>query len=867
MTDFHDYLETLLKGQYAEAEQTFAMERTDFTFPEAKDQWQPPRHFLIENLKMTWKVDFATSTITAKNELSLVSKITNLKVIKLHAAEIKILEIKDQNKNKLFFEHDSENHTLYITLNEETCEGCKVTLTFNYKVVEPQVAGFFIKPNRYFPKIGEQFWTHFQDDYARYLIPIYDHPSYKFPVEMVVTVPEGFYAISNGELLSQKKNKNKTETFHWKQEKPLPAYLITLAVGKYEIYKEKSGDLDVYYYAENKHDKETVYRTFGKTPKMIAFLEEKLAVKYPWKKYGQVCVSNFIIGGMENTSVTTMTDVIMHDEKAHKDITFEGLVVHELVHQWIGDLITCKSWSHGWINEGGATQLQNEWKKFDLGVDEYLYEQFGKQESYFNEDKNKYRRPIVQTKWMFGMDVFDAHLYPGAAWRYYMLKHLVGEKTWWQVLSYILTQHAYTSIETVDFQRAFEVITGNDYDWFFDQWLYKAGYPEVIIKCSYNSENLQVVVKIEQTQNVEGTPEVFRFPFTIQIIDKNGNKKQYFNEITERIHFFYLPVESKPATIELDPDYAVLIDVKIEKPIDMWIHQLKNGSNVIMRIRAAKALGKKATYKAVASLSKAILTEEFWGVQVEIATILGNLKTQLALSGLIKAVKIQDSRARSKVAAALGNFYKEERAFNSLVKMLDDTDSYFVVAAAATSIGKIKHKNSLKILVERLPKIESSWTDIVLRGYLSGIAASEKKEAIDILLPYFEVGKSDHCRREIIVHLAKLGKLCKKEHPEIKAILEKTLLNDKSHRVSRATISAISSYGDISLIPSLNQAEKMFHLHHVKRAAKCSIRALSKTKDNSDLKPLERTIEELQTENRKIKERLSKIENNLSKKQ
>lgn len=865
MTDFHKYLETLLKGQFADAEQTFAMERSDFTFPEAENQWQPPRHFLIENLKMTWKVAFETSTITAKNELSIISKIANLKVVKLHAADIDILEIKDQNKNKLFFEHDPENQTLFVTLNEEVCEGGNVTLTFNYKIVEPQVAGYFIKPNSYFPKVGEQFWTHLQDDYARYLIPIYDHPSYKFPVEMIVTVPEGFYAISNGELLSQKKNKNKTETFHWKQEKPVPAYLITLAIGKYVIHKEKAGDLDVYYYAEKKHDKETVYRTFGKTPKMIAFLEEKLAVKYPWKKYGQVCVSNFIIGGMENTSVTSMTDVIMHDEKTHKDLTFEGLVAHELVHQWIGDLITCKSWSHGWINEGGATQLQNEWKKFDLGVDEYLYEQYGKQESYFNEDKNKYRRPIVQTKWVYGMDVFDAHLYPGAAWRYYMLKHLVGEEIWWQVLSYILTQHAYTSIETVDFQRAFEVITGNDYDWFFDQWLYKAGYPEVKIKCSYNSEDKQVIVKIEQTQDVEETPKVFRFPFTIQIIDQNGTKKQYSNEITERIHFFYLPVDLKPAAIELDPDYAVLMDVQIEKPIEMWIHQLKNGSNVIMKIRAAKALGKKATIKAVDALSKAILAEEFWGVQAEIATILGNLKTQLALFGLLNAVKINDSRARSKVAAALGNFYKEENALNSLVEMLDDRDSYFVEAAAATSIGKIKHKNSLKILTDLLPKIKSSWAEIVLRGYLSGIAATEKKEAIEILLPYFEVGKSDYCRREVIVHLAKVGKLCKKEHPEIKEILEKTLLNDKSHRVIGSTISAISSYGDASLISSLNQFEKMSYLHHFKRAAKGAVRALGKIKDTSELKSIEKTVEELQIENRKIKERLDKLENDLSK--
>lgn len=460
------------------------------------------------------------------------------------------------------------------------------------------------------------------------------------------------------------------------------------------------------------------------------------------------------------------------------------------------------------------------------------------------------------------MDLFDAHSYPGAAWRYYMLKHLVGEETWWQVLSYILTQHAHTSVETIDYQRAFEVITGNSYDWFFDQWLYKAGYPEVKIKCDYNSESKQIIVKIEQTQDVEGTPEVFRFPFTIQVVEQEGKIKRYTNDITERIHTYYLPVESKPTMVEFDPDYTTLMDVMEEKSIDLWINQLEKGSNVIMRIRAAHALGKKATMKATEALSNALLKEKFWGVQADIASILGKLKTQTALDGLLKAVTLKDSRARRKVAEAFGNFYQDEKALDAAVKLLADKESYFVEAAAATSIGKIRHEKSFQILKERLPKVKESWTDIVLRGYLAGLAATNKKEAVDVLLPYFEIGKSDYYRREVIAHLATLGKNYKQDKPEIKDLLEKTALNDKSHRVISATIGAIGTYGDASLIPTLQQMEKMSYLHHHRRRAKGVVRTLSKTMDGTELQSLQKSVENLESENRKLKERIEKLEQN-----
>ncbi|NHJ85493.1 MAG: hypothetical protein FK734_08525 [Asgard group archaeon] len=866
MTNFQEYLELLQRGNFKEAENLYLIaEREDFTFPEAVDQWQPPRPYLIEHLAMNWIVDLEKTIIKASNEMTLTSKISALTKIELHAVNIDIKKIVDQDENELSYELDSDNHSLIIYLKEAICEATSVILTIDYEVHQPCTGGFFEKPNDYFPDVGYQLWTQFQDNYSRYLIPIYDHPSHKFPVEMIVTVPEGYYAVSNGILQEHKKNKDKTETCHWFQEKPIPAYLITLAVGDFNVFDEKFGKLDVIYYAEKKWDKDTVYRCLQKTPEMIKFYEEKFGVKFAWDKYGQVMISNFVMGGMENVSVATLTDTIFHDEKTHKDYTGEELVAHELVHQWIGDLITCKSWTHGWINEGGATQLQNEWKKHDLGIDEYLYDQLGKQESYFREDKNSYRRPIVQRKWEWGFDVFDAHLYPGAAWRYYMLKHLVGEDVWWQVLGYILTKHAYTSVETIDYQRAFEDITGNDLDWFFDQWLIQAGYPEVNIKVSYDSDSKQVMVKIEQTQEQDNTPEAFRFPFIIQLTFEDGSKTRFENLVNEKVHTFYYKVNEKPEMIEIDPDYTVLMDASIDKNTEMWIYQLSNGSTIISRIQAARALGKKATRKAVHALNKAILTEKFWGVQVEIAKVLGGLKTELALDGLITAVKVENNKARSAIATAFGNFYQNQRAHDALTKMLDDKESYWVVSNAAASIGKVKLDSALEVLKNNLPKSDKSWTNVVTRGFINGLASLEKNEAFEIVLTYTNVGVADPIRREAVRLLGKLGKKFKKEKPEIKQLLEKILLNDGSRRVVYSAITAIQEYGDASLIAPLQQVEQSTCLTHYKRAAKVAIRTLNKKKDETEIKSVQKSVEEVQKDNRELKERLEKLENMIKK--
>ena len=866
MTDFHDYLEILIRDGIHEAESLLAGDRADFTFPTAKPQWAPPRHYNIQNLTMDWKMDIQNEHVDAISKLRIESIVPELKRVFLHAFELKIESIVDTKGNKLTFEMMPDDQVMYVDLQAPLSEGGVDELTFTYTVDHPRCGFFFTNPCPEFPDIESSVWTQMQDDYARYTVPVYDNPSHKFPTETIVTVPKGYYAMSNGYLKERKENDDGTETFHWVQELPIPAYLITVAASEYVEYKEDLDGLEVSYYVHKRWDKETVYRSFGKTPDMVRFFESKLGVKYPWAKYAQVTAANFMIGGMENTSATTQTDATLTDEKAHRDYESDGLVAHELAHMWGGDLVTCRTWSHGWLNEGWGTQMQNEWNRHDKGDEEYLYDQYGKQQSYFNEDKNRYRRPIVKNEWERGSDVFDAHLYPGAAWRYYMLKHLVGEDRWWKILGEWMTRFAHKSPYTHDLEGLFTEMTGDDYGWFFQQWLYKAGYPECKIKVSHDDELGHVQVRIEQTQKSDDgmTPEVFKFPLTVEFVSDNGKRSRYTVQVNERVHGFYYPIKDKPKQVIIDPDYATLMDWKIDKPEPMWIEQLLNGNNTIQKIKAAQALGKKATPKAVEALGKALLEEEFWGTQVQIAKVLGSLKSETALGQLLKATSVKSTKTRTAVATALGEFYKNDETFEGLKNLLEDTESYFVVAAAATSIGKTQHDDAFEFLSKYLKNCPSSWHDVIEIGCLQGLAATEKEDVIGLVKPYLKFGTSDWIRRHIPGILAKLGKRYKKDYPEIRSILEKFTM-DNSYRVQQYSIPATSVYEDAALIPALSKLADTAAESGIVRGARVAIRNLSKKKQPKEIDSLKKSIEELQKENRDLKDRLDKIEAKLEK--
>ena len=271
-------------------------------------------------------------------------------------------------------------------------------------------------------------------------------------------MPSGFVATSNGALQTETRG-GKTCTFHWTSSAAIPSYLVTLTVGKFSEIKEDWRGKPVIYLCEKGREDETKL-SFGKTPQMMEYFSKIIGVDYPYEKYAQITAAEFIFGGMENISATTQTDTVLHPYEIEEDFSSDELVSHELAHQWFGDLVTCKTWSHGWLNEGWATFMESVFKEEDLGKDETQYYRYEEFKIYQGEDQSLYRRPIVSNVYSDPGEVWDRHIYQKGGLVLNSLKNELGHEDFWAGVKHYLQVHRGGTVETVDFQRALEQVSG-----------------------------------------------------------------------------------------------------------------------------------------------------------------------------------------------------------------------------------------------------------------------------------------------------------------------------------------------------------------------------------------------------------------------
>ena len=233
-----------------------------------------------------------------------------------------------------------------------------VTDTFDIVVAysaHPKMGLYFVRPDDGYPDKPWQVWSQGEMDESSHWFPCWDYPNDRATSEIIVTVRKGMRAIANGALISAEIDGQSGETtYHWRENVPHVTYLTSLIIGEYHETRTEWDGIPITYYV-NPSDKKFVDLAFGKTPDMMDFFSNKIGVRYPYEKYAQTCVHDFIWGGMENISATTMTRRMLPDERAEVDYQTDGLVAHELAHQWWGDLLTTKNWNNTWLSEGFAS--------------------------------------------------------------------------------------------------------------------------------------------------------------------------------------------------------------------------------------------------------------------------------------------------------------------------------------------------------------------------------------------------------------------------------------------------------------------------------------------------------------------------------
>ena len=579
------------------------------------------------------------------------------------------------------------NGKLTVTLDKAHGTGETLDLAIDYSG-SPSKGLQFVLSDPAYPERPLAIWTQGESEDTHYWLPCYDYPNERATSEMIITVEKPLFVVSNGALVETKTNAGDTTTFHWKMDGPHSSYLISLAVGDFAVYHDKVGDLPVDYYVAKGVDEATARRFMGKTPQMIRFYNESIGQPYPYVKYAQTCLPEFG-GGMENISATSMTDGVLRDEIAALEGDADGLVAHELVHQWFGDLLTCKDWSHIWLNEGFASYFDPLFVEHDRGEDTFRLEMEDALRGYLGSDR-AYRRPIVETRYESSMQMFDGMTYAKGACVLHCLRGFLGDTVWWKGLRAYVAAHKFQVVETDDFRKSMEVASGKDLKWFFNQWVHKAGHPELKVRWHYEDADKTVRVKVEQTQTVDDQTPLFRLPTTLEITEDVGKSRSVPIVIDAAIHEFVIPATAKPRMVQIDPEGWLIKELDFEKSFDENLFQLEHAGCVLGRLAGARALvkGAKDKTEAVKALSAAWKREKAVPARVAAIEALAKLKGDAATEVLFRAVWANPTEAYGARKAALRGLvsWKVKDADQLLEQGLKNPGDRHSIAATALEL-------------------------------------------------------------------------------------------------------------------------------------------------------------------------------------
>ncbi len=404
---------------------------------------------------------------------------------------------------------------------------------------------YFINPKGEEKNKPTQVWTQGETESSSVWIPTIDKPNQKGTQEFNLTVPAKYVSLSNGKLTARKANGDGTRTDTWVMDLPHSPYLFFIGIGDFSIVKDSYKGKEVNYYVEKEYEK-VARKIFGYTPEMMAFYATKVTgIEYPWNKYSQMVARDYVSGAMENTTATLHQSSAQQDARELVDGNeWEGTIAHELFHQWFGDLVTAESWSNLTVNESFANYSQTLWAEYKHGADAGAFENAKDRETYLKSPGGSAKN-LVRFFYADKEDMFDQVTYEKGGRILHMLRNFVGDDAFFKSLNKYLTTYKFDNGSAHKLRIAFEEVTGKDLNWFFDQWYFGSGHPELDISYSYDAVAKKASVYIKQVQAGE---KLFRLPFAIDVY-QGANKKRYPVWAQNRVDTFYLMPPQNPTSL------------------------------------------------------------------------------------------------------------------------------------------------------------------------------------------------------------------------------------------------------------------------------------------------------------------------------
>ncbi len=514
----------------------------------------------------------------------------SLQVLKLESVNLEIKQVRLLNTfEQLPFVQKGE--TLEIDLGKSYTPIDTLTVQIEYEWGKGKEKDGMYFTSRLFQNEIEAIYSQSEPEDSKYWFPSNPRPNDRATFESSIRVPEPFVGVSNGALLGVE-NLEGYNTYHWSLQMPMATYLFVVTAGKFSTHREYWESVPVEYYGQPDEMEKLKY-SLRNTPNMLRFFSKKLGFKYPYEKYAQTVVPQYPMGGMEHTTATTLTDRTLHGPQEDAQYSSDGLVAHELAHQWFGDLVTCKNWDHLWLNEGFATYLDALYHEYAYDKETYYKKlQHGSDWYFWEESTNP--RPIVFSYYQDSIidTYFDSRSYAKGAWVLHMLRNELGDDLFFKGLRHYLYRHQGRLVETADFKKAMEEASSQDLTFFFDQWLYRPGHPLFEVSWNYDDKNHEVILDVAQNQDtnkpgdVVGTTPFYKGKIGVEIqgqqeiVTLSGQAKQTFK-------FKFL---EKPSYVNWNSELQWLAEVKIKQTLSSWLAQLLLSNDLTARVQAAKTL-------------------------------------------------------------------------------------------------------------------------------------------------------------------------------------------------------------------------------------------------------------------------------------
>lgn len=683
----------------------------------------------ILHTKLDLKFDWTKQHVLGKAFLTIKPYFKSINTISLDAVGFDIHKVQLQPEN-LGLAYDYSGNKLTITLDKYYTKTDKLDLYIEYtakpnenlintsEAITSDKGLFFIDPLETDPDVPTQIWTQGETENNSRWFPTFDKPNERFTQEIILTVDDKYLTLSNGRKILSRKNDDGTRSDHWKQDKPHAPYLAMIAVGEFHEELDEWNKVPLHYMVEKgfgKHAK----KIFNHTPEMLSFFSDKLNYPYPWDKYGQIVVRDFVSGAMENTGAVVFGEQVQKTERELIDNDNDYIVAHEMMHHWFGDLVTCEDWSNLTLNEGFANYAEYLWFEHKYGRDRAEFHRMNEMNGYYSQVFGSGAHPLIHYFYDDKEQMFDAHSYNKGGLVLHMLRNYLGDEGFFAGLNRYLTDNAHTAVEVDELRMAFEDTVGEDLHWFFDQWFLGNGHPHINVKYTYNQPNKVLLVETDLTDTPEGFYKNFKLPIDVAVYYADGSVTYHPVLIDENKNRFLIEdLKADPVTYVFDGHNVLLAMINENKTPEQYKSQFLLSSNFM-----DKMIGFTSTNDGNVDLIASAIKEKFYLFRsMGISAIPDSLAYQYVAQ--LQDMILSDPHSEVRKEALLKLLNIEDFDPSTLCKLILNAErAYPVLQIALEVMGQIDEENK-DTYIKKFKNDESDYLSSTIVGMIT-IATDE----------------------------------------------------------------------------------------------------------------------------------------------